>query len=313
MKTLARPLNLRELSRLRPVSDEKEALITAMFKEEYRTQIQTWALTNADSRRKLLYGLLNCEPRAKIPATARVAAAHVDITRHQQELVALTSRTRVDINHSFTGVPRCRRPDHRLFASPGTDEVVHRTPLPPLTSPYGKTSLAKFIIKRVLTPIAANQVFSVADEYLDILQDLLGWLDKKQMNYPIERMWHDPTLSPHRTRVLNKNRFEEDHHWRSQYDPKPPALPRTQGARRKYQIRTGTSTYEDFLGMDSRCGAEPSLSSPIVPMSVGRPFGQFPIVPQEPYPVSDLVRKQFGHNMDLGRGNKAIFEGETCL
>jgi hypothetical protein len=313
MKTLALPLNLRDLSRLRPVGDEKDALIAAMFKEEYRAQLQTWALTTAESRRKLLYGLLSCEPRAKLPATARAAAPGFDATRHDEALVSRTATARIDFNHSFTGVPSQRRLNVRRFASPGTDAVFHRTPLPPLTAARPLSSLAEFIVKKLMTPLAAESVLPVADDYLDILQDLLGWVEKKQMHYPVDRMWHHPTLSPNTARVVNQRRFEEDHNWRPQFDPRPPALPRTQGARRKYQIKTGTSTYEDFLGMDARCGAEPSRSSPIVPMTVARPFGLFPAVEQDPYPVSEAISRQFGHNMDFGRANKAIFEAETCL
>jgi hypothetical protein len=133
------------------------------------------------------------------------------------------------------------------------------------------------------------------------------------MNYPVDRCVDSPTLNPHSARVVNKNRFEEDHHWRPQYDPKPPALPRSQGAKRKYEIRCGNSTYEDFYGMDARCGAEPSLSAPIVPMSASRPFGLFPEVSAQPYPVCELISRQFGHNMDEGRTFKAVFEGPTVL
>jgi hypothetical protein len=90
----------------------------------------------------------------------------------------------------------------------------------------------------------------VAIDYLDILQDVLGWLEKTSMSYPSGHH-----LSPRRTRVVNRKRFEEDHHWGAGFEPKPPSLTRNQSARRKYEIRCGNSSYEEFHGMDARCGA----------------------------------------------------------
>jgi hypothetical protein len=147
-----------------------------------------------------------------------------------------------------------------LFESPGTDEVFHRVPVPILDLSLHQPSLAELIVKKFVTPFAANQILPVAIDSLDILQDVLGWVEKTSMSYPIAKGINHPTLSPRRTRVVKRKRFEEDHHWGAGFEPKPPSLTRNQSARRKYDIRCGNSSYEEFHGMDARSGAEPSVS-----------------------------------------------------
>jgi hypothetical protein len=183
MKSIARPYALRELARFHPVSSDNETLISTMFKEEYRPQIQIWTLTNAKSRRKLLFGLLKCQPRAKCPNTSRSLSVDFDRTRYRPDLVDLIPTDRIDFSHAFLGVSSQRWLNLRRFASPGTDEVFHRVPLPKLnlsSRSLHQPSLAEFIVKKLLRPLPANQVLPVADDYLDVLQDLLGWLDKNQ-------------------------------------------------------------------------------------------------------------------------------------
>jgi hypothetical protein len=149
-----------------------------MIKEEYRRQIHTWALTNANSRRKLLVGLLKCQPRADGPATARAATGDFDATRHCPELVQRTVTARIDFNQTFMAITFCRRPNLRRFASPGCDDVFHCQPLPALPpldlstrSPH-RSTLADFHVKKFMTVAAADQVLPVARHYLDILQDV---------------------------------------------------------------------------------------------------------------------------------------------
>jgi hypothetical protein len=64
-------------------------------------------------------------------------------------------------------------------------------------------SLAEFIVKKLFTPFAAHQILPVAIDYLDILQDVLGWLEKTPMSYPIDKFIDHPALSPRRTEVVN--------------------------------------------------------------------------------------------------------------
>jgi hypothetical protein len=197
--------------------------------------------------------------------------------------------------------------------------VFHRQPLPPLppldlsTRSLRQPTLAEFLVKKFLTPEAAEKVLPVARDYVDILQDLQNWIDKRQMNYPVDTCAVHPTLNPRSARVMVKKKFEEDHFWHPSHDPTPPSVPRTMGARRSYEVKCGRSTYQDFFDPDARCGAEPILSAPIVPSAPRRPFGTFPLVTRDPYPVSEVVTRQFGHNNELGRANKEIFEAETCL
>jgi hypothetical protein len=311
MKTMATPHNLIQLSRLAPIDPDDENLIFSMFKEEYARQIQTWALTNRNSRRKLLFSLLRGEHYVKAPATARPVS--LASSRRVPDLVFESSRCRIDVNQSFTGRPNCRRVNVKRFCSPGADEVFHRTPLPRLDFSKVNPSLSEFLVKKLLTPPAPDQVLLVADDYVELLQELDGWLDKRAMCYPVDHLFDHPTLSPQSARVSAKRTFEEDHLFCHGYDPTPPSVPRTQGARRKSLIRTGTTTSEDFYGMDYRCGAEAKPVEPFLPASSGTPFARFPVVEPEPAPLSQAILAQSRTNARMCKDYRAVFEGPTCL
>jgi hypothetical protein len=94
-------------------------------------------------------------------------------------------------------------------------------------------------VKKFLTPEAAEKVLPVARDYVDILQDLQHWVDKKQTNYPVDTCAVHPTLDPHSARVMVKKKFEDNGRqaelrsevWRSTYQissilmPAPPQNP----------------------------------------------------------------------------------------
>jgi hypothetical protein len=313
MKYISRtmPRNITEVERLVPLGEEHLSLINTMFKPEFTHQIGTWALMNTSSKRKILWAFLKAESRRNFTATD---TRNFDVSNHLPTLVLEAGTYRLDLNTAFTGHPSSRKLNRRRSASPGTDEVFHRQPVPTLDLSKCQESLARHLSRRFLTPLGVNKVEPIVDEYGDLLEEIALVLEKTQNLYPLDGLWNHPTLSPNSAREVVAARALEDHLFRPQYDPKPPSTPRTMGAKMKYAVKTGTSTHRYYYGMDYRCGAEPSVSPPVYPLSVHTPWAVFPsetapIV----YPVSEHIRRQAFTNARMAKEFKAIFEGETCL
>jgi hypothetical protein len=125
---------------------------------------------------------------------------------------------------------------------------------------------------------------------------------------------HSLTLNPHSARQLMSKKMQEDHMFRSSYDPAPSLTPRTQGAKMKFQIRTGDSSYRAFYGPDYNCGAEPKVSHLMKPLEMGQAFASFP-AQTEPLecPVSPIIQRQAVLNTQYGKAYRDIFESPTCL
>jgi hypothetical protein len=316
MKYVSRsiPRNIRELERLVPLGDDNTALINTLIKEEYTHQVATWALTNRNSRRRVLWAFLRAEPRRKFTQTN---TENFDISSHLPGLLIESGNIRMNLNTCFTGHISTRRLNRDKFASPGTDDTFHsKVGIPSLNLGAIKReeSYAHHMARRFMTPLGVNKVEPIVDEYLDLLEEIGLLVEKTQNWYPVDHLYKHPILSPQSARVVTKAKDNEDHLNRPGYDPTPPTTPRTQGARMKYVVKTGQSTSRYYYGMDYRCGAEPSVSPPVKPIERSTPFALFPgethpVV----YPVSDVIRQQVITTRRMGKANKAIFEAETCL
>ena len=309
MKTLATPHNIRELERSAPVSDDEQALIVTAFKLEYYRQIMTWTLTNKNSARRTLFALLNGESAGELN--------HATETRRSAELILRSTSSQIDFNRAFFGRPDTRRINVKRFESKGCDEVFNRQPLPPLNQTQsGKSAtLAEFLVRQLMRPEFVDQVIGVADGYVNLLRELQEWLERRQGHYPVDLIASHPRLSPNAGRELTAKTQSQDHLYPSGYHPKQVSkVPRLRELAKKYELKTGTTTYNDMYGPGYNDGAKAVISAMLKPLELSKPFALLPETHvDETNEISDELRRQSITNTQAGKANRAIFESATCL
>lgn len=307
MKTRATPHNLTELERLRPIGPNNEKLIAGAFKPEYVRQIQTWALTNSSGSRRKLFAFLNAESHATEKPVMEVSRADFILTGTQG---------RVDFNGAIFGEKRVpKKINPRKFDSTGVSEVFGCQSLPRLDlSQTAKKSstLAEFLIRKLMTPMWVNKVINVATQYSELLRELNDWVDKRTNLYPIDTNFSHPTLSPRSARLMTAKSLSEDHLSSGRYKPAPPTARYTQ--RTSTFLRTGRSEANEAFSIESRCGAEHKMSHLIKPLEMGQSFASFPSPLEQPAPPeSGFIRMQSIMNTRAGKAYRSVFEAQTCL
>ncbi|OHS97561.1 hypothetical protein TRFO_36215 [Tritrichomonas foetus] len=310
------PHNISENERTSTITDEDKSRIKMMFKDEYSQQIYIWALMSCKSKQKTFFDMLDGEQQQSRMKERGVEKLNFSI--RVPDLVIRKANCQIDINRSWIGTPHSKQTNPNKFASPGTDEVFNHTPL--RSVPEQKSTLSQFIVKKIMKPNHASKVCQYADDYYNLLHELLNVIEKKVNFLPIDTLYNHETLSPRSARVTNTKKMGEDHlddiinSNKHNHMHSPPLTSRSITNHPRFEIKTGMTTTQDSYSPELRRGIDTRPPVLIRPTEQKQSFASFPSL-NEPivYVKNELIMKQSSTNTETGRKYKSIFESETCL
>ena len=317
---------MNEQERLHPVSAEAESLIRASLKEEYHKPMRDWYLIQSDKKRArftaLCRGQASTKKLPQRPSTASTTGSFY--YQVQPDLIARDANGVIDLNRSFYGdAPRRFLNSKRFAPTAIKTEGVFGFPPPYKTqSVDGQPKYSEFIVKKLFKPSVAKEIMFRADEYFDLLQELLKWFDKKTNDYPIDPIKGRKNLEPRTEGALTKAKLDEDHIWPA--GRRRPKRPQT--AKPPVERSRGAKAIKNFMTtnyMDCFCDEahqswlkrSPDPRRPCKPIKNPAPYAMFPINPYErERSVPDpYILEQARENRISGKMNRAIFESKTCL
>jgi hypothetical protein len=277
---------LSEMERDRPISPSNQALIRSTFKSEYFEPIRDWLLIQSDNKREKLYAFLNGKPtkRPGLKTTGRSLNLHWNPHR-SVDLVAETPHTKVDFNRAIYGPlpwqldPRAKVPTH-----------IQTEGIFGFAEPYERRECdsgkyTELVLSILLKPHVARDLARLADDYFPLMNELLKWVEKKTMGYPIDPCQDIPTLTPKATCRIVREKMDEDQFWEPGHKPVRKAKVARDLKSRAREVRSGMSTryrdvfcddvHEDYL----RSGS-PAVTPALKQSDNSCPFGLFPALPQ---------------------------------
>lgn len=313
-KTNERYLN--EMERERPLRDEEIILVNSSFKDQYCPPMINWCLIATDRRRATLFSFLRGEPSSKPCQRAQTARA----VRHRSDLVIETASSRIDFNTAIYG-PRQKNVNTIKFESRSIREegiFGFTSLLTPRSIEH--VSMIETTIKEYLRPLVFNKVCPLCEDYAKLINELSKWLDKKTNYFPVDPIRGMPNLKPAAEGRITKAKMEEDHFYAPNHRPRK-ANPTARTLRNRgdiaKELRFNTSNYQEHFCDDTHeiDFRTPRKTITCKPMENPSPFATFPTayLSKTRGTTNDLILEQSRMNTQLGKFNKACFEGPTCL
>lgn len=299
----------------RPLSATEQQLLSSTFKSQYLPQIQCWALVSDAKRKRKLFDFLAHKSSSK-PSRPTTSLA----SRSSSDFVLNTASCQINLNTSFSGRPCTRKINRNRFASTGVGQIFQEEPVvrkrevaAPEKNP---NSLAKFIVRKLMNSESIDKFLSVADDNIELLQELSRWVEKKNTShFPVDNLKNHPTLSPIKERKMNHQCNGEDHLIRQQGPPLPHRVP-SQSMSYKSKWTTPKTAYTDFF-YDNNSRERMYISVPCPPIEQSQPFCKFPHegtkVKTRAVPTNLVFVMQAKEDTIAGRNYKRIFESQTVL
>ena len=318
---------LNEQEKRHPVPPEDLALIRSTFKEEYHRPMRDWMLIQSDKKRARLLGLIRCQPSTKILPQPLADSSRM-LSYHYQADPRLVSRSAtgvIDLNRSFYGdAPRRFLNSKRFAPTAISTEGIFGFPTSYATRSIvseDSPKYSEFIVKKLFQPAAAREISLRADEYFDLLQVLLKWVDKKTNQYPIDPIRGRKSLEPRTEGALTKAKNEEDHMYPAGHRPITKAqLPKGLRSRGGAQAIKNfmTSHYTDSFCDESHqewLKSTPRVTDSCKPIQNPAPYAMFPGNPfeRERAVFDEYILQQSRENSISGKINRDIFNSKTCL
>lgn len=296
-----------------PLTTEEENLINQNFKNCYSPQIIAWALCQKSSGRKKLFDFLRCKDPKK-PTRPMTSFAP-----SKKDLIIQSSTCRIDLTSTMGYHRPTRRLNVNRFASNGIigDQIFGdcKAINSPKTPRNETSTLAQFIIKKLIKADKVEHFMGKSEINLDFLQTLNQFVDRKTYNFPVDNLRNHPTLDPGKERTVNRRTNREDHLTRVGGPPQPyevKAKPRLE----THPWKTPTSAYSDFFPADPRYGTRTITTAVLPPVEQSQPFCKFPesgIKVERTPKISPAFVKQAKEDSIRNRKYKEIFESKTVL
>lgn len=300
-----------------PLPAEEDQQITRHFKACYVQQVRCWVLCQKkNGKKKLLFDFLQGKSCNK---TRTRSSSSMNHSPAPSELILHSGNCTINLNSAFNARPTTRQINRNRFSSPGTNLVFNETPPEPIIKSRTRSSLSssncsrlsQFLVDKLLQPSSASQHLNLADEYMELLQELSMWVEKKANNFPVDPIRDHPHLSPVAISKMNASKDREDHLERQSMLSIEKMKARNIVTQHKW--RTPPSQYSNFFD-DEEHQRTPSRLNPFPPFEKSRPFCQFPdAIKKESTPVDDAFNNQAKTNTMIGHGYKNIFQSATCL
>jgi hypothetical protein len=315
-----------EMERNRSIRPCDEELIQSTFREQFHIPIHDWLLIQTDTKREKLYGFLKGNHPRKPPRTITRPRDSSWTWTRTVDLVAETAYSKVDFNRAIYGPLGWQvDPRSQVPTSIARDGIFGHAPpyanRATRTCPTDCETYAQCLVKKLLKRDAAARLRPLADEHLQLLEELTKWAEKKTMSHPTDPIRGHASLDPWREGALSKAKLEEDHICPAGHRP----IRRTKVARdlRERTLsgemrRLTRSQYQDVFCDDIHreylVEGCPPLTPSIRPTANPFPFGVFPEVKDVARGLTSasLIR-QAVDNRNEGRINERILHGPTCL
>ena len=297
-----------------PLTSEEENLINQNFKNCYAPQIIAWVYCQKPSGKKKLFDFLRCKDPKK-PTRPMTSFAP-----SKRDLIIQSSTCRIDLTSTMGYHRPTRRLNVNRFASNGIigEQIFgdcKAINIPKNQKKQETSTLAKFIIKKLIKSDKTYRFMEKSEENLDFLQTLNQFVDKKANLVPVDNLRNHPTLDPSKERLINSRTNREDHLTRIGGPPQPYEVrAKTRCETRPW--RTPTSAYSDFFAADPRYGGHTFTTTILPPVEQSQPFCKFPESGKKEEKISKIdpafVRQAKEDNL-RNRKYKEIFESKTVL
>ena len=271
--------------------------------------------------------MIRGEPSTKIiPRPTTTTRGFTFSIAHEADpsLVVRSTSGVIDFNRSILGDTGRKLDSRRFQPTLIQREGIFGFPSEYKTRSYdNQPTYSEFILKKLFKPAVANKILCRSEEYFDLIQELLKWVDKKGNDYPIDPIRGRKSLEPRTQRAATKMKLEEDHMYQPGY--------RRLGIRPQMTTKyTGkadlgamtkklmTSAYTDGFCDDSHnewLTSTPVPTASCKPIQNPTPWAYFPGNPfeRDDYAPDAYIYEQARENRISGKMNRDIFNSKTCL